>query len=304
MRRSRSGFTLIELLVVIAIIAILIGLLLPAVQKVRDASARTQCMNNMKQIGLALANHESALGRLPSSGQGITDQPPYVMEWDKNSTFVYILPYIEQGNIAARMDTAFAYNETPANRSAAQHVVRIFLCPANALRTGDADSFGYGGIDYGATLHTNINPATGLPGSAYLAPGALNIRGTKFADILDGTSNTLAIAEDVGRHQNMKSLYPDPVTGGFRSHWRWADPDNAFGVSYVPNLHRTPWGGPLECPWVEMNCGANDELFSFHTSGVNVVFCDGHVSFLKDAVAPTTLRALVTRNQGDIPGDY
>ena len=304
MRTRRDGFTLIELLVVIAIIAVLIGLLLPAVQKVREAAARTKCTNNLKQIGLALHNYESTLGKFPSSGQGITDSPPYVMEWDTNSTFVYLLPYIEQANISNRMDTTRAYNETPANIAAARNVVPLFLCPSNVLRPTDADSTGYGGIDYGATLHCNIDPVTGLPGSAYLTPGALNIRGTKVAEIIDGTSNTLAIAEDAGRHEKMKSLYPDPVTGGLRSHWRWADPDNAFGVSYTPNFHRMPWGGPPSCQWVEMNCGPNDELFSFHTGGVNVVFCDGHVMFLRDGVSPSTVRSLVSRRDGDIPGDY
>ena len=328
MKRSpRSGFTLIELLVVIAIIAILIGLLLPAVQKVRDAAARIQCGNNMKQIGLGLHTYESAIGKLPPGGQGLTENSPYSISWytggnsetplpdpflpgykQAHSVFVHLLPYVEQDNIARLFDLNSPYNGSAGNIAASKHTVKIFLCPSDALRGTAADSEGFGCADYGATLHSNINPTPGgtpANGSQFLIPGALGSRKVGILEILDGTSNTIAISEDVGRNEKMDSLYPDPVlvaagaSPSMRKHWRWAEADNAFGVSYPPNYHLAVSNAACSKPWKPMNCGANDEMFSFHSGGCNVVFADGHVTFLRESVSPQVLRSLVSRAGGE-----
>ena len=303
--RSRRAFTLIELLVVIAIIAVLIALLLPAVQQAREAARRTQCKNNLKQLGLALHNYESTHNRLPSSGQGLSATPPYTPVFDKQSTFTHVLPFLDQANVSNKYDFNFAYNETAANKAVAQRVIPMYLCPSASLRNGNADSQGYGAIDYGATLHTNIDPATGNPGSAFTAPGALAWDCSRLADLSDGTSNTMLIGEDVGRNETMKSLYDDPYNPGFkRAHWRWAEPDNAFGVSFTPNFHRSPWGGPPSCFWIDMNCGPNDELFSFHIGGAHILMGDGRVQFLGDSVDYRVLRNLVTRAGGEVVGEF
>ena len=304
--RCRRAFTLIELLVVIAIIAVLIALLLPAVQQARESARRNQCKNHLKQLGLAIHNYESTHSRLPSSGQGLTGSPPsYSPYFDKQSTFTHILPFIDQAAVFGQYDFNFAYNESPANKLVAQRAIPIYLCPSPALRNGDVDTLKYGGIDYGVTLHTNIHPTTGIPGSASTALGALGWNCSRMADISDGTSNTMLIGEDVGRHDGMNSLYDDPYNPGFkRAHWRWAEPDNAFGVSYTPNFHRSPWGGPPGCAWIDMNCGPNDELFSFHIGGAHVLMADGRVIFLSDSMDVQVLRKMVTRAGGEVVGEF
>ena len=301
--RSR-GFTLIELLVVIAIIAILIALLLPAVQQAREAARRTQCKNNLKQIGLAMLNYESAFSRLPSSGQGL-GSGPLGQNFDRQSFFTHILPQIEHADIAQRFDFGSYYNQTAQNLTATQVTIPGYLCPSVSLRNGDKDSLGFGAIDYGPTIHTNIDPTTGLPNIAAMVHGGLRWECTKLSWITDGTSSTIAIGEDVGRNDKMKSLYDDPVVvGSKRAHWRWAEPDNAFGVSFTPNFHRSPWGGPPTCLWTDMNCGPNDELFSFHTGGCHALFCDGHVQFLSDNIDFRVLRALVSAAQGEVISEF
>ncbi|HUG70813.1 MAG TPA: DUF1559 domain-containing protein [Pirellulaceae bacterium] len=301
---GRNAFTLVELLVVIAIIGILVGLLLPAVQHAREAARRMQCMNNLKQIGIAMHNYEAAHRRLPSSGQGL-GSGPFGQNFDRHAFFTHILPHIEQANISNQYDFGAYYNQTPENLAITKQVLSIYICPSAGLRSGNADSEGFGAIDYGPTIHTNIDPNTGLPNSAFMVHGGLRWDYARISQITDGTSNTMALGEDVGRHDGMKSLYDDPVDAGSkRSHWRWAEPDNAFGVSYTPNFHRNPWGGPPECGWIEMNCGPNDELFSFHVGGCYSLFCDGHVHFLTDSIDYRVLRGIVSSAEGEVVTDF
>ena len=300
----RRGFTLIELLVVIAIIAVLIGLLLPAVQQAREAARRAQCKNNLKQMGLAMHNYEETHRRLPSSGQGL-GSGPLGQNFDRHSFFTHILPFIDQGNITNKFDFGSYYNQTPSNLAITKTVIPMYVCPSASLRSGDTDALGFGAIDYGPTIHTNIDPNTGKPNSAFMVPGGLRWQGSKMAQITDGTSSTMAIGEDVGRNDKMNSLYDDPVvTGVKRSHWRWAEPDNAFGVSYTPNFHRNPFGGPATCQWLDMNCGPNDELFSFHIGGCHSLFCDGHVQFISDNIDYRVLRSIVSSDQGEVTGEF
>jgi prepilin-type N-terminal cleavage/methylation domain-containing protein/prepilin-type processing-associated H-X9-DG protein len=322
----RGAFTLIELLVVIAIIAILIGLLVPAVQKVREAAAATQCRNNMKQLGIAINAYHDAYKTLPTGGEGtdFVNSPSGPSVFAKHSTFTMLLPYIEQENIYRQMDLTKYYNETPANSAAAQNVIPIFHCPSNGWSQAQ-DSLGFGTTDYGSTAYTDIDPTTGMRNKATRADGALAIvmaggvpstKGVPMTSVRDGSSNTIAIAEDAGRDERYVAAYYDPVDGQLRRFWRWADPDCAFGASgfidpyptganynakTAINNTYTPLGGTATtCVWTtQNNCGNNDEIFSFHTGGAHAVFCDGHVQFLNASINPVVVRALVTRSGGE-----
>ena len=167
--KNRSGFTLVELLVVIAIIGILIGMLLPAVQAVREAARRTTCSNNLKQMGLASLSYESALMKFPSAGQakaGDNSTGANVFFAINNeleelgnpshSVQTYILPFIEGNNIHQLFDLDFRYDfsgsEAPTNIQASQSEVNTFVCPSTAGRSGTVDAEGYGYTDYSAPV--------------------------------------------------------------------------------------------------------------------------------------------------------
>ena len=335
---QRKGFTLIELLVVIAIIAILIGLLLPAVQKVREAAARMSCSNNLKQLGLAVMNYESAYSKLPTGGEGTNfgNSPPNTgfdnsragdpnplpnapAAWPTgfmHSTQTYLLPYIEQGNIFQNIDQTRVYNDTsatPAHIAAFKNMVKTFICPS-APGTG-ADTNGFGYIHYSATVYTDIDPVTGSRNKPTRKNGALRAGGSRLADITDGTSSTILMAEDAGRTEIFPAPYLDPTGdssygNSLRKFWRWAEQDNGFGVSgfttgpgnVVINNNKTPIGGPSNCSWYTSgsNCGPNDEIFSFHTGGAMVVFADGHVQLLKDSTNNAQVRFMVTAAEGEV----
>jgi len=234
---ARHGFTLIELLVVIAIIGVLIALLLPAVQKVREAANRTSCSNNLKQIGLALHNYESANRRFPAAWKLLTQPDPAVPQNYTVSTpttiatpnpaivgpsvFVLILPYLEQDNVYKQIDTTKSFfnpANMPGNNAAYSTPIKTFLCPS---APGDvavdysaelAQSFSNFGVilNYPAGLifgRTDYAPDAGMsadiPGININAGASIIVqppaRPVRITDIIDGSSNTIMVIEDAGR---------------------------------------------------------------------------------------------------------
>jgi prepilin-type N-terminal cleavage/methylation domain-containing protein/prepilin-type processing-associated H-X9-DG protein len=321
----RRGFTLIELLVVIAIIAILIALLVPAVQKVREAAARLQCQNNLKQIGLAIHNYEGTYKKLPTPGEGLTPAGT-AKDYDTHSFFTYMLPYVEQAPAFALFTMTVPYNANANNILGAKTKVPIYVCPGAPGVTDDP--FGYGQASYMPIAYTDIDPSTGFRNAAFKTAGALKLLkygANTMLGVTDGTSNTIVVGED-SPYRNHDSVFPfmissavDPVgtdtPSGRRCLNRWAEPENGNGVSGPPqgdpgsalyagkagpyiNQNMSPTGGPSTCPWSTNNCGPNDELSSGHTGGVNVVFLDGHVQFIRDSVSGATLRYLCAPTDG------
>ena len=355
-RKDRAGFTLVELLVVVAIIAILIGMLLPAVQKVREAANRAKCASNLRQLGIASLNFESSHGGLPRGGEHIFFGTPvggtpaatgYKLQ-DIASPLTLILPYIEQTGVAERMDIRYRYNQTPGNIAASGATPPIFYCPTNPLAGdrvgGKKDTAGYGCADYTTVPYIQLD-ANGAATSGYFKsattgssypdnfyrdfgtapPGVAANKMVqldtvanaglidalyglpKMSEILDGSSNTILMYEDCGQNDRMgpptSNAYYDPIEGAFSKQWRWANPDFSSGMSKKLNNNKfatytTPDPNGDGCTLMTHDCGPNSEAFSFHGSGVNMVFADGHVSYIRDSVSLALLRALATRGEG------
>ena len=293
-RQTRAGFTLIELLVVIAIIAILIGLLLPAVQKVRAAAARMSCGNNLKQIGLGVMNYEGTNQvlppgiNLPISSQsgavfasnafvtsGKIGQPPFPGQF--GSWLEYLLPYIEQDNLFRQLNlTGREYGNCNGATSPGATVLKTYVCPSDNLSNPVA-TYTTGGVTYYFGQNSYLANAGTI--SYYMSDmtfdGVFQINSkTTILGITDGTSNTVMAGE---------RFHKDPVYPAIESNggWAWANynaPQDYFGGARVPVNYQIPVG-------TDITKFANtdpryDAFGSGHTGGANFVFCDGSVRFL------------------------
>ncbi len=291
-RMVRRAFTLIELLVVIAIIAILIGLLLPAVQKVREAASRAKCQNNMKQFGLALHNYAGTNNeKFPASR---------ISAPKKRSWTPHALAYVEQGSTGTKWNNGLHWNEG-ANRPLSETKFRLFICPSAPDDRRQPPAFvlaglaPYGPGDYGSTneVKTDFYPANGLTTPAAAArQGVLEKeKDVPILAVTDGTSNTIMLGEDAGRPNLMiRNRDTGIVTGDGHG---WADPDCGFSISGVAPGSNT---NPGKCV---VNCSNDSEFYSFHTDGMNTTLADGSVRFVRASIDPAVLAALVTRAGGE-----
>jgi len=280
--RKKRGFTLIELLVVIAIIAILIGLLLPAVQKVREAAARMSCQNNLKQIGLACHNHNDAIGSLPTSGQngytgartmsGGTPATGNTQNW---GWLYQILPYLEQGNVWSNTSDSVVQAAT----------IKTYFCPARRPPVAVSNSLGFVAAynDYVCNGGTNADPVNG----AIVRQGGGSVT---MGNVPDGTSNTILAGEKYLR----RTSYAGNQTGNDnQGYWRGTDSDTCALVvsSGLPGL-------PAQDGTAELHNGAGSTWGGPHTSGFQVVFMDGSVRGVRFSVALAPLQAACQRNDG------
>jgi prepilin-type N-terminal cleavage/methylation domain-containing protein/prepilin-type processing-associated H-X9-DG protein len=336
--RRRAGFTLIELLVVIAIIAILIALLVPAVQKVREAAARAQCLNNLKQIGLACHSHHDALKRLPPGGAN--DQPPFGTDapspnhWG-SSWMVYILPYIEQENLYKQWQFHGQSGAFNANNNAVASNVEIstYFCPSSPLphfratrqSASVAALSNYSGISGAANglipgfTESRIN---NLPGGGMISGGGVMIPNgqLRMTMITDGTSNTMLVSEHGGfimdntlKQQDWRPTQPwgwylGVKNAGIPPNFPAGGDNRSPGLTTIRyQINFTPAGGwandipntGVGVGTYTVDCtGANTPLNSTHPGGVNVLYCDGTVRFLTNDTALNVLAAMATRDDG------
>jgi prepilin-type N-terminal cleavage/methylation domain-containing protein/prepilin-type processing-associated H-X9-DG protein len=294
----RSAFTLIELLVVIAIIAVLIGLLLPAVQKVREAAAKAQCQNNLHQIGVALHNYENNYKAFPPGRTtGAVSIAP--MGNAHHSWTAAILPYIEQQNVYS----IYKYNvdwNNPANYPAIQTQIAIFNCPSTVpgQRTDNTTSSNPACGDYSTISEVHFQVCincfgypnyTNKTGDSRQIGALVKDARTRMTDIKDGASNTILVAECAGRPDLYISggVKGDPSIPGWKQ-GGWADEGAPFSIDGSND------DGSILGPCA-LNCSNNSEIYSFHRGGANVCFADGSVRFLTQGMNICTLAAISTR---------
>ena len=315
-RQLRNAFTLIELLVVIAIIAVLIGLLVPAVQKVREAANRMSCSNNMKQLGLGLQNYQAQRGFFPACSintnttNKVTLANAQKMGVSATNVFhgwgVMILPFVEQEALYRNYNFGVTWSDA-ANKQVRETSVKTFVCPTtprgpSVLNTqtvsgasvsaapGDyAPDYGYSGsLETNGLVDVNVS-RNGIMITNRVRP---------ISEISDGTSNTILISEAAGR--------PDSYAGGklrsagSQTDGGWCDPDSAYIThGFSADGVTTTDGGPCHT-----NCSNSNEVYSFHSGGAMHVMADGSVRFIQASLDIRQFVKLITYMGNDVPTGY
>ena len=306
--KSARGFTLIELLVVIAIIAVLIALLLPAVQQAREAARRTQCKNNLKQMGLAIHNYEGSCRVFPPSsisapGRGVWNYPgtgPADPNIRLHSFASLILPYVEASNLYNTID----YNVSalaPANGNAASQILPFYRCPSYSGKEFSTDPLYVTTVGYdkfairnyvaiGATTVVGLSGA--IPANGVMFPQSR----TGFRDITDGTSNTIMVAES---REEKASVWIDGTSASVSARYMALVPPtyagNKVSINYQPYFQGGVFPNSIGQSW-----GPSSQ----HTGGAHHLLCDGSVRFLSENLDVNVYDALATRDGGEVVGEF
>ena len=318
MTPTRTGITLTETLVTLAIIAILVAILLPAVQRVRESARNVTCQNNIRQMALAVHAHEAAHRALPKLYAGTFLQRPRTVEdeFHFHSWRTTILPQLEQSSLYSQIDfstpATAVENQTNLNTSVSQ-----FLCPSTSVKNEivpDIYEFNDGALaaniigtaarsDYEAIAGVIYDPNLANYTGVKLGPwGSIQYGGNltpmsyepgRFARVSDGLSNTILIGERAGR--------PD-----WYRHGQQVDPYPYSDSPYAIDHHQAAWGISTHIHWLfsrrdqKINDTNERGIYSFHNAGANVGLADGSVRFLPDTIQQKILNALITRSAGDI----
>jgi prepilin-type N-terminal cleavage/methylation domain-containing protein len=301
---SRRGFTLIELLVVIAIIAVLIGLLLPAVQKVREAANRLKCQNNLKQIGLGLHNYHDAHSTFPPGGAGTANPAPAN---DGMGYHVYILPFVEQDALFRQFDLTRVYTMEP-NRALGGRLVPIYQCPSALNRYTENASENPASGDKGWTTHYhgNMGPNDLATARYRVIPstnGGQALQGVlgrdtkhRLTDIPDGTSNTFLVGETSWSRGGGGD--PSSLPVGYRVWHRGCNTNNQLACGSCRNV-----ANGLATIWAGGGATAAYNNFSFgsiHSGITNFLFCDGSLRSVSNDTSLGVLMATSSRDAGEI----